>query len=204
MGSSAHITASQTLKLIWWCCILVDFSTELSNIFAWCLIETFCSLKWVIQNKNLSTWKNIPNYLIHTSLLFWYMLFGNYKTTQSNPHFPCVYTYWKQSISQEGIGLERIGEAFSHVLRMRMPAFNSCFRTSDGSAMRNSAGEGRIPGFIYCFSVSTSVLWKCSLFWCPARLADVRTAQGKICWEVLESHHHHFHITRGRWSHNSI
>lgn len=100
-----------------------------------------------------------------------------------------------------GIGLDMIGEAFSHVLRMRI---NRWFRTSDGSAIRNSAREGRIPVFIYFFSVSTSVLWKSSLLWYPARLADVRAARGKTCWEELESHHHHFHITRGRRPHNSI
>lgn len=126
MGSSAHITASQTLKLIWWYCILVDFLTGLSNIFTWCLIETFYSLKWVIQNKNLSTWKifrNTPNYLIHTSVLFWYMLFENYKTTQSNPYFHVCTLNGNSQYPEKhflGIGLEMIGEAFSHVLRMRV------------------------------------------------------------------------------------
>lgn len=86
------------------------------------------------------------------------MLFENYKTTQSNPYFHVFTLNGNNQYPEKhllGIGLDMIGEAFSHVLRMRI---NSCFRTSDGFAMRNSAREGRIPVFIYCFSVSTSVL----------------------------------------------
>lgn len=86
------------------------------------------------------------------------MLFENYKTTQNNSYFHVFTLNGNNQYPEKhllGIGLDMIGEAFSHVLRM---GINSCFRTSDGSAMRNSAREGRNPVFIYCFSVSTSVL----------------------------------------------